>query len=224
MSLIVKICGLSTPDTIDAAANAGADMVGFMFFERSPRAVTIEQAVALRRHLAGRAESVAVTVDMDDADLAAIVDAVEPDWLQLHSRESVERVAEIRERFPQKVMKAVGIRDHADLTKASAYADVADALLLDAKPPKDADRPGGLGVAFDWTILDGFAPTVPWMLSGGLDPDNVAEAIRMTGAPGVDVSSGVETAPGRKDATLIRRFVAAARDAAGAADAERLAS
>ena len=166
----------------------------------------------------------ALTVDMDDAGLSAVVEQVRPDWLQLHGAEPVDRVAAIRERFPPKVMKALGIRAAADLAPADDYARVADRMLLDAKPPKDSDRPGGLGRTFDWTLLDGFAPSVSWMLSGGLDPQNVAEAIRVTRTPGVDVSSGVERAPGEKDPELIRAFVAAARAAAEDRTVARMAS
>ncbi len=223
MSLIVKICGLSDQETLDAALDAGADMVGFVFFARSPRFVRLEPAAELADRARGRAEIVALTVDMDDAGLSAIVERVRPDWLQLHGGEAVERVAAIRKRFPQKVMKALGIRTTSDLPPADDYAAVVDRLLLDAKPPKDSDRPGGLGRAFDWSLLDGFASPVGWMLSGGLDPQNVAEAIRVTRAPGVDVSSGVERAPGEKAPDLIRAFVAAARGAEGRA-AARMAS
>lgn len=224
MSLIVKICGLSDRETLDAAIDAGADMVGLVFFPRSPRFVDLETAVALADRARGRAGIVALTVDMDDAGLAPIVERVRPDWLQLHGGEPVERVAAIRERFAPKVMKVLGIQSAADLGPADAYGTVADRLLLDAKPPKDADRPGGLGRTFDWTVLDGFAPPVGWMLSGGLDAANVGAAIRMTGAPGVDASSGVERAPGVKDPDRIRAFVAAARNASGARQTARMAS
>jgi phosphoribosylanthranilate isomerase len=223
MSLIVKICGLSDRQTIDAAIDAGADMVGLVFFPRSPRFLRLDQAAELADRARGRAEIVALVVDMDDAGLSAIVERVRPDWLQLHGAEPVERVAAIGKRFPQKVIKALGIRSASDLAPADDYAAVADRLLLDAKPPKDSDRPGGLGRTFDWTLLDGFAPPVGWMLSGGLDPGNVAEAIRITRAPGVDVSSGVERSPGEKDPELIRAFVAAAR-AAENRTAARMAS
>lgn len=222
MSLTVKICGLSTEETVDAAIDAGADMVGLNFFPRSPRYV----AVARARELAARARSrtgiVALAVDMDDAGLAAIVEALRPDWLQLHGAETPDRVRAVKARFGIKVMKALGIRDAADVEAALRYVGAADGLLLDAKPPAGADRPGGNAVTFDWRLLAGFAPGVPWLLSGGLSPANVGEAIRITGAPGVDVSSGVETAPGRKDAGLIRSFITAARHAAAAP--ERMAS
>jgi len=214
MSLTVKICGLSTEETLDAALAAGADMVGFVFFPRSPRFVTTEVAARLADRARGRAEIAALAVDMDDAELGAVIDAVAPDWLQLHGRETAERVADIRRRFKRRTMKAIGVGAAADLAAAESYAAVADMLLIDAKPPKDATRPGGNGQTFDWRIVRGFAPAVPYLLSGGLTPANVAEAIRITGATGVDVSSGVESAPGRKDPALIRAFIANARAAA----------
>jgi phosphoribosylanthranilate isomerase len=213
MSLIVKICGLSTEATLDAALAAGADMVGFVFFPKSPRFVSVAHAATLADRARVRAEIVVLTVDMDDAGLSAIIDAVGPDWLQLHGQESVERVAEIGRRFRRRTMKAVGVASADDLALAASYAGVADRLLLDAKPPKDATRPGGNARTFDWSIARSFAPGVPYLLSGGLTPDNVAEALRVTGAPGVDVSSGVETSPGRKDPALIAAFVANARAA-----------
>lgn len=224
MSLIVKICGLSDRETVDAAIAAGADMIGLVFFARSPRFVSLETAVGLADHARGRVEIVALTVDMDDSGIAAILDRVRPDWLQLHGKEPPERVAAVRERYSAKVMKALGIRARDDLAAVDDHAGVADRILLDAKPPKGSDRPGGLGRTFDWSLLDGFAPRVDWMLSGGLDPDNVAEALRVTGAPGVDVSSGVETAPGAKDPALIHAFVTAARASADAPSAARKAS
>lgn len=213
MSLTVKICGLSTEETLDAALAAGADMVGFVFYQRTPRYVPNEKAAGLVKRVRGRAETVALAVDFDDATLGAIVETVNPDWLQLHGKESAERVAEIRRRFGKRVMKAVGIASAADLDTARRYAGVADMLLLDAKPPKDATRPGGNANTFDWTILAGFEPPIRYLLSGGLSPVNVGEALRVTGAPGVDVSSGVETAPGVKSPDLIRAFIANARAA-----------
>ena len=213
MDLIVKICGLSTEETLDAALEAGADMVGFAFFPKSPRFISVDKAVALAKRARGRAEIAALIVDMDDTAIAALVDAVKPDWLQMHGQETPERTAEVRKRFATKVMKAIGVGAADDLTAAKGYAAVADRLLLDAKPPKDATRPGGNARAFDWKLLAGFKPGVPYLLSGGLTPANVAEAIAITGAPGVDVSSGVETAPGRKDPALIRAFIANARAA-----------
>jgi phosphoribosylanthranilate isomerase len=215
MSLIVKICGLSTEETLDAALAAGADMVGFNFFPKSPRFVTTADAAALAKRARGRTETVALVVDMDDAAIGDLIDAVKPDWLQLHGQETVERVAAIRTRFGIRTMKAVGIAGAADLALARSYAGVAERLLLDAKPPKDATRPGGNARMFDWSLAVGFAPGVPYLLSGGLTPTNVAQAIAVTGAPGVDVSSGVETAPGKKDPGLIRAFIAQARAAVG---------
>jgi phosphoribosylanthranilate isomerase len=222
MSLIVKICGLSTEATLDAALAAGADVVGFNFFPRSPRFVSLETAAALARRVNGRAEIAAVTVDMDDDGLATIVKTVGPDWLQLHGKESPERVAAVRKRFGRQVMKAIGVSEPADLAAAETYQEIADRLLLDAKPPKGAVLPGGNGLPFDWRILARFDSEIPWLLSGGLAPGNVGEAIAISGAPGVDVSSGVETAPGKKDPALIAAFVANARAAVRAA--ERVAS
>jgi phosphoribosylanthranilate isomerase len=213
MSLIVKICGLSTEETLDAALAAGADMVGFNFFPKSPRFVRPSRAAELAARVADRAEIVAVSVDMDDAGLTEIVQTIRPDWLQLHGSENAERIAHVRKRFGRQVMKAIPIAERSDLDRALAFSRVADRLLLDAKPPKDAILPGGNGAPFDWTLLHGFDPDVPYLLSGGLAPGNVAEALRATGAPGVDVSSGVETAPGRKDPALIRTFIANARGA-----------
>lgn len=211
MSVIVKICGLKTAETLDAALEAGADMVGFVFFPKSPRNLSLDAAAALVTHTRRRAETAALVVDADDAALGAIVRQVNPDWLQLHGSESAERVAQIRKSFGKRVMKALPIAERADLAVIPAYQDVANRLLFDAKPPKDATRPGGLGVPFDWSLLQGLETKVPFMLSGGLDPGNVAEALRITRAPGVDVSSGVERAPGEKDADRIRAFIRAAR-------------
>ena len=224
MSPIVKICGLSTEATLDAALAAGADMIGLNFFPRSPRFVTPALAATLAKRVAGRAEVVAVTVDMDDAGIAEIVEKVSPDWLQLHGHETPERVTEIAKRFGRPVMKALPVATAADLEDADRYIAVADRLLLDAKPPKEATRPGGLGTPFDWTLLTGFDPDIPYLLSGGLAPGNVAEALAITGAPGVDVSSGVESAPGRKEANLIRAFIANARGASAAPLTHRAAS
>jgi phosphoribosylanthranilate isomerase len=208
---IVKICGLSTPETLEAALAAGADMVGLVFFAKSPRHVTLERGAALARQAAGRAEVVALTVDMSDTELGALVDAVHPDWLQLHGGEGLDRVAAIRKLTGRQVMKALPISDRTDLPLAARYAKVADRLLFDARPPQAATRPGGLGVAFDWSVVAGFDPEVPWLLSGGLRPGNVAEALRISGASGVDVSSGVESASGVKSPELIRAFIANAR-------------
>lgn len=220
MSVIVKICGLSTEATLDAALEAGAEWIGLNFFPKSPRYVDLAKAAELAALARGKAQIAALVVDADDATLAAIVQQVAPDWLQLHGSESVERVAEIRRRFGLPVMKAIGIRSAEDLAVVPAYAAVADHLLLDAKPPKGAVLPGGNGVPFDWRLLDALDPALTYMLSGGLDADNVAAAIAATTASGVDVSSGVETAPGIKDADKIRAFIAAAR---GTLDNGRLA-
>ena len=212
MPNIVKICGLSEPATLDAALNAGANMVGFVFFPKSPRHIaSYETARELGARVAGRATKVALTVDADDDALRAIVDTLQPDMLQLHGRETPARVAEIRATFARPVMKALPIGSAADLGGVAAYEDVADWLLLDAPPPGGASRPGGNAAAFDWSLLRGFTSKRPWLLAGGLDPDNVADALAISGAPGVDVSSGVEASPGIKDAAKIARFIAAAR-------------
>lgn len=224
MSLTVKICGLSTEETLDAALDAGADMIGLVFFPKSPRFLQPARAAVLASRARGRAEVVALVVDMDDAGLATVAETVRPDWIQMHGRETPERVAAIGKRHGVKTMKAIHVSDAADLAAADAYRGVADRLLLDAKPPKGAVLPGGNGAAFDWTILRGFAPGLPWMLSGGLDAANVGTALSVSRAPGVDVSSGVETAPGKKDPALIRTFILAARAAAPARSQERIAS
>ena len=219
MSTSVKICGLSTPETMEAALMAGADMVGLVFFEKSPRHVTLAMAKELAARAQHRAEVVALTVDADDAALEAIVRAVEPDYLQLHGRETPERVAQIQAKFGVSAIKALGVSEAADFALAEAYKS-ADALLIDAKPPKGSVLPGGNGVAFDWRLARGFSPRKPWMLSGGLDAANVAQAIRESLARSVDVSSGVESAPGVKDPAKIAAFLDAARAAFEAVDAE----
>lgn len=213
MSLEIKICGLSTPETLDAALGAGADMVGMVFFPPSLRHVSLSTASALATRARGRARIVALTVDADDAALADIVAAIHPDMLQLHGKESPERVAAIRARFELPVMKAVGIATAADLAALAAYEGVADRLLLDAKPPKDAVLPGGNGVPFDWNLLAGLDLSIPYMLSGGLDPENVRNAVQRLHPFGVDVSSGVERAPGVKDIARIVAFIREARAA-----------
>jgi phosphoribosylanthranilate isomerase len=214
MKLIVKICGLTSEAALDAAIAAGADMVGLVFFPPSPRYLTLERAATLAARARGRAEIVALTVDMHDRGIEEIVESIRPDWLQLHGNEAPDRVQALKRRFARRVIKALGIRETSDLAATARYRSVADLLLLDAKPPKDAALPGGNGTAFDWTILEDFEPGKSFLLSGGLDPNNVGTAIRLARAPGVDVSSGVETAPGKKDPALIRAFVAAARRAA----------
>ena len=211
MSLIVKICGLSTPETLDAALVGGADMVGFVFFPPSPRHVTLDVARALGRQAKGRAVKVALSVDADDADLENSIDALKPDILQLHGKESVARVRDIKQKFGLPVMKALAVETRADLAALPGYAAVCDRILFDAKPPKDATRPGGLGAVFDWHLLEGLDLKLPFMVSGGLTAANVAEALRITRAGGVDISSGVESAPGIKDPDMIRAFIRAAR-------------
>jgi phosphoribosylanthranilate isomerase len=213
MALLVKICGLKTPDALDAALDAGADMVGFVFFPPSPRDIAMMAARDLGQRVKDRARKVALTVDADDVLLAGIVEALRPDLLQLHGRESAARVRAIKARFGLPVMKAVAVEIRADVASTAAYSSVADRLLFDARPPREATRPGGLGKPFDWHLLEGLDLPIPFMLSGGLDPNNVADALRITNAPGVDVSSGVERAPGEKDLDKIRAFVRAARRA-----------
>jgi phosphoribosylanthranilate isomerase len=213
MSLIVKICGLSTPEALDVALDAGADMVGFVFFAPSPRHLAFAAARALGEHVRGRAGKVALTVDADDALLDAIVEALAPDLLQLHGREAPARVAALKRRFGLPVMKAIAIEAKGDLAAAAAYTSVADRLLFDARAPREATRPGGLGRPFDWSLLERLDVSLPFMLSGGLDAGNVGEALRITRAAAVDVSSGVERAPGEKDPDKIRAFIRAARSA-----------
>ncbi|MFT4131239.1 MAG: phosphoribosylanthranilate isomerase [Labrys sp. (in: a-proteobacteria)] len=208
---LIKICGLSTPDTLEAALAAGADMVGFVFFEKSPRHIGYDLAAQLGAQVSGRARKTALSVDADDARLDAIVAALAPDGLQLHGKESPERVAAVKARYGLPLLKAIGVSSAADLEGAAVYRGVADWLLLDAKPPKDAAHPGGNGVTFDWTLLKHLDRTLPFMLSGGLDPANVAEAIRISTPDGVDVSSGVEDRPGVKNPDKIRAFVERAR-------------
>ncbi|MFY9294363.1 MAG: phosphoribosylanthranilate isomerase [Methylorubrum rhodinum] len=207
----VKICGLGTEATLDAALDAGADLVGFVHFPRSPRHLALDAAGRLARRARGRAECVILLVDPDDALLAAAAEAVDPDLIQLHGRESPERVAEVRRRTGRAVMKAVGIATADDLATLPAYAAVADRLLLDAKPPPGATLPGGNGVSFDWDLLAQASLPAGTMLSGGLDAANVAEALARTGLTAVDVSSGVEVRPGEKDPARIAAFIAAAR-------------
>jgi phosphoribosylanthranilate isomerase len=214
MAVTVKICGLKTVEALDSALEAGADMVGFVFYPLSPRNVGLDAARALGARVRGRARKVALTVDASDEQLAAIVEALAPDMLQLHGQESPERVVVVRTRFRLPVMKALPIAERADLSPIRLYDKLADRLLFDARPPRGATRPGGLGRTFDWQLLANLRIGVPFVLSGGLDAANVAEAMRITHARGVDVSSGVERSPGHKDPDKIRAFVAAARAAA----------
>ncbi len=213
MALSIKICGLKTPEALDVSLESGADLVGFVFFGPSPRNLGLTEARVLGERVAGRAGKVALTVDATDAALTDIVAALKPDMLQLHGHESEERVAVVRSRFGLPVMKALPIATRADLSPIRLYAKVADRLIFDARAPQDATRPGGLGKPFDWSLLTGIDIEIPFMLSGGLDAGNVAQAIAITGAPGVDVSSGVESAPGIKDPEKIRAFIRAARAA-----------
>jgi len=211
MSLIVKICGLSTRETLDVALQAGADMVGFVFFPASPRHIGLNIARDLGRQARGRALKVALTVDADDATLANIVEALQPDILQLHGKETVARLRDIKQAFGLQIMKAIAVETPADLATLPGYAAVADRILFDARAPKEATRPGGLGAVFDWHVLDNLDRKRPFMVSGGLHAGNVAEAVRVSRAGGVDVSSGVEGAPGVKDPEMIRAFIRAAR-------------
>jgi phosphoribosylanthranilate isomerase len=211
MSLMVKICGLSTRETLDVALQAGADMVGFVFFPASPRHIGLNTARDLGGQARGRALKVALTVDADDATLANIVEALQPDILQLHGKETVARLRDIKQAFGLPVMKAIPVEAPADLASLPGYAAVADRILFDARAPKDATRPGGLGAVFDWHVLENLDLKRPFMVSGGLHADNVAEAVHVSRAGGVDVSSGVERAPGVKDPEMIRAFIRAAR-------------
>jgi phosphoribosylanthranilate isomerase len=211
MPLLVKICGLSTRETLDAALMAGADMVGFVFFPPSPRHLGLEAARELGVAAKGRALKVALTVDADDATIENIIEMLRPDLLQLHGHESTARIRDLKSRFGLPVMKAIPVATAADLAPLSGYAAVCDRLLFDARAPKGATRPGGLGATFDWHVLEKLDLEPPFMVSGGLSADNVAEAVRITRADGVDVSSGVERAPGVKDCDMIRDFVRAAR-------------
>jgi phosphoribosylanthranilate isomerase len=221
MQLAIKICGLRTREALDVSLHAGADMVGFVFFPPSPRHIDFATARELGARVRGRAQKVALSVDADDALLAASIEALSPDVLQLHGKETPTRVLAVKTRFRLPVMKAIAVAGRDDLACVPDYAEVADRLIFDARAPRDATRPGGLGKPFEWRLLKNLDPRVPFMLSGGLNSDNVAEAIAVTRAGGVDVSSGVERAPGDKDPDLIRAFVRAAR---GAANGRRAAN
>lgn len=210
MALIVKICGVNAAEPADAAVRAGADFVGLVFHPKSPRHLGFEAARALADRLRGRVRLVALVADADDAWLAAAVEAVRPDFLQLHGRETVERAAAIKGRFGVGLIKAFPIAGAEDFAPVATFADTADMFLFDAKAPEGL-RPGGHGVAFDWPLLQGRRFARPWLLAGGLSPENVGRAVISSGAPGVDVSSGVETAPGIKSASLIADFISAAR-------------
>ncbi|MBJ7577296.1 phosphoribosylanthranilate isomerase [Devosia sp. MC532] len=209
----IKICGIKTEDLLDAAIDAGADMVGFVHFSRSPRHVTIEQLGNLISAARGRVESCVLLVNPDNSCVAEVA-ALGPDWIQLHGPESPARVSAIRHLAGVEIMKALPIGSAEDVAQIALFNDVPDRILVDAKPPKGADRPGGLGHVFDWSLLAGIDPNIPLMLSGGLTADNVAEAIKTVRPSfGIDVSSGVESAPGIKQKHLMEAFVRAARSA-----------
>lgn len=209
----IKICGISTPDALDAAIAARAEYCGFVFFAPSPRNLVAGTARALSARADGRIGKVGLFVEPDDALLTEAVTAGALDAIQLHGDETPERAAQLRARFGVPVWKVVSVAAQADVARASAYRDAADLILFDAKTPKGAALPGGMGLRFDWSLLDAYRGPLPWGLAGGLSPDTVAEAIRATGAPLVDTSSGVEIAPGVKDPALIAAFCAAARGA-----------
>ena len=213
MSIQVKICGITSADAADAAMRAGADFAGLNFYPGSPRNLNPEQASSLAARMRGGSRLVVLLADARDEDIAVAVTAAKPDFIQLHGREAPERVAAVRLRFGLPVIKAIAIADAGDLAQVSAFEKVADMLLFDAKAPANASRPGGHGAAFDWQLLRGRTFTRPWLLAGGITAENVGRAIRAAEAPGVDVSSGVETSPGIKSADMIRDFVAAVRAA-----------
>lgn len=210
--LIVKICGIKTSEILEAAIEAGADMVGFMHFHRSPRHVDLEGLQLLISEARGRVETCVVLVNPDNSCVMEVA-ALSPDWIQLHGPETPHRVETIRDEAGIAILKAIGIANSEDVAGVASFADAADRLLLDTKAPKGAERPGGLGVQFDWALLKALDPSLPFMLSGGLTPQNVGKAIMSVKPMGVDVSSGVETAPGDKDASLISAFIAEARAA-----------
>lgn len=207
----IKMCGLTRPEDVRAAAEAGAQYVGFVFFEKSPRHLSHDAARELALAVPDGIAKVALTVDASDAALDALLEAVPLDMLQLHGGETPARVSEVKARYGLPVMKAIGISGAADLPQLDEYSRVADQILVDAKPPKGAARPGGNAAAFDWSLIAGRRWARPWMLAGGLTPHNVAEALRRTGAQQLDLSSGIESAPGIKDAALMRAFAEAAR-------------
>lgn len=209
----IKICGLKTDEALAAALDNGASHVGFIFFAKSPRNIAPVDAGRLRQAARGKAKAVAVTVDADDAFLDEIVTAMAPDMLQLHGSESPERVAQVKARYGLPVMKALSLREKGDLAAVAPYRGVTDHFLFDAKPPKGSELPGGNGVSFDWRILTSLDADLDYMLSGGLNADNVGEALAIANPPGLDISSGVESAPGVKDVRLIAEFFQAVRAA-----------
>lgn len=211
MTKEVKICGLKTPESIHAAVDAGVDHIGLVFFPKSPRHVSVEEAAMLASRIPAHVNIVGLFVNAEDGFIDQVLEAVPLDILQLHGKEPVERVVQLKQRTGREIMKAIGIRDAEDLQVVSQYEPVVDRLLFDAKPPKDAVLPGGNAIAFDWTLLEGKSWSKPWMLAGGLTPDNVQTAIRLTGAPCVDTSSGVEDEPGQKNSHKIREFIKAVK-------------
>ena len=206
----VKICGLTTLNTLSAAINSGATYVGFVFFEKSPRHLTIEQAIKMANIVPDGICKTALVVDPSDKDLDDLLDKVPVDMIQLHGHESAERVSEVKDKFGLPVMKAVGISDESDLVNLYEHSRIADQILVDAKPPKNAVLPGGNGLSFDWKLLAGRRWSTPWMLAGGLNSSNLLQAAKLTGARQFDVSSGVETSTGVKDIRLISDFIQAA--------------
>ena len=208
---LIKICGINSPDALDAALAAHADFIGLVFFAKSPRHLDPAQAAALAARAAGRVTVVGLMVDPTPDYLAQVLSTVALDVIQMHGRETPEQVAATAARHGVPVWKALGVKARADLAAADRFAGAAARVLFDAKPPEGADLPGGNGLRIDWAVLKGVRPALPWMLAGGLDPDNVAEAIAITGAPAVDVSSGVESAPGVKDPARIHAFCQAVR-------------
>ena len=213
MTLDIKICGLKTEEALTAALAGGASHVGFIFFAKSPRNVSPADAGRLRKAAIGRAEAVAVTVDADDPTLDAIVAEMRPDMLQLHGHETPERVSAVKARQGLPVMKAFSVREAADLAATKPYSGIADRFLFDAKPPRGAELPGGNGMPFDWRVLASLDPDIDYMLSGGLNAQNIGEALRLVSPAGIDISSGVESAPGVKDVALIEGFFRTVRAA-----------
>jgi phosphoribosylanthranilate isomerase len=211
MSVSVKICGINSAAAAEAALRAGVEYAGLVFFMKSPRHLSLESGAALAERMRNKLKLVALVVDEDDASLARIAQQIKPDYFQLHGKEAPSRAADIRARFHIPVIKAVAVAELDDLRQLAAYESAADMLMFDAKAPESASRPGGHGAAFDWQMLKGINLARPWFLAGGLNPGNVGRAIAVSGAPMVDVSSGVESAPGIKSESLIGEFVAAAR-------------
>jgi phosphoribosylanthranilate isomerase len=211
MNTLVKICGLRSAETVEAALGAGAAFIGFVFFPKSPRDISLSRAAELGRFVRGKTQIVALVVDPDDTLLDSIVEQLRPDIIQLHGHESVERVREIDAKYKVRLWKAVPVATAQDVSMAAAYSPHVEQIVFDARPPLGAIRPGGNAQAFDWTLLKGLDHSHSFVLSGGLNVDNIGQAIRVTRAPIVDVSSGVETAPGQKDASLIQKFIEAVK-------------